>query len=312
MEKILITGSCGQLGSEITPALANKYGSDSIVATDLREKSTTDFIYEQVDVLDEDRLRFVIKKHNITQIYHLAAVLSARAESNPVSAWDINMKSLLNILSLAVELNIGKVFWPSSIAAFGPGSPKQNTPQNTVMDPSTVYGISKLAGERWLDYFNKKYGLDARSLRYPGIISYKTRPGGGTTDYAVDIFHKVVNGEDFECFLEEDTALPMMFIDDAVRATLKLMDAPSENISIRSSYNVAAISFTPEELFREIEKHINSFKISYKPDFRQKIADSWPDSIDDTIARKDWDWKPEYNLERMVKVMLENIKQLQQ
>lgn len=312
MEKILITGSCGQLGSEITPALANKYGSDSIVATDLREKSTTDFIYEQVDVLDEDRLRFVIKKHNITQIYHLAAVLSARAESNPVSAWDINMKSLLNILSLAVELNIGKVFWPSSIAAFGPGSPKQNTPQNTVMDPSTVYGISKLAGERWLDYFNKKYGLDARSLRYPGIISYKTRPGGGTTDYAVDIFHKVVNGEDFECFLEDDTALPMMFIDDAVRATLELMDAPSENISIRSSYNVAAISFTPEELFWEIEKHINSFKISYKPDFRQKIADSWPDSIDDTIARKDWDWKPEYNLERMVKVMLENIKQLQQ
>ncbi|MDH5381913.1 MAG: NAD-dependent epimerase/dehydratase family protein, partial [Cyclobacteriaceae bacterium] len=237
---------------------------------------------------------------------------SARAESNPVSAWDINMKSLLNILSLAVELNIGKVFWPSSIAAFGPGSPKQNTPQNTVMDPSTVYGISKLAGERWLDYFNKKYGLDARSLRYPGIISYKTRPGGGTTDYAVDIFHKVVNGEDFECFLEDDTALPMMFIDDAVRATLELMDAPSENISIRSSYNVAAISFTPEELFWEIEKHINSFKISYKPDFRQKIADSWPDSIDDTIARKDWDWKPEYNLERMVKVMLENIKQLQQ
>ena len=306
MNKILVTGACGQLGSEITPALVEKYGKDAVIATDIRDTGLPGVHYQKLDVLDYEAIETVIKDHQITQIYHLAAILSARAEQNPAQSWDINMKSLLNVLDLGVKHNIEKIFWPSSIAVFGPNSPKSDTPQDTVMDPNTVYGISKLAGERWLDYYWQKFGLDVRSIRYPGIISYKTLPGGGTTDYAVDIYFKANEGVSYDCFLSENTPLPMMFIDDAVRGTIELMEAPKEKIKVRSSYNLSAMSFTPIEVYNEIKKHKPDFTISYTPDFRQKIADSWPGSIEDAPARADWGWKHQYGLKELTEVMLEN------
>lgn len=310
MKKILVTGACGQLGSELTPALINRFGAESVIATDIRESFETQAVYENLDVLDKQRLSEIIDKYNITEIYHLAAVLSARAETNPLSSWDINMTGLLNVLEICVEKKIQKVYWPSSIAVFGPHSERINTPQNTVMDPGTVYGISKLAGERWMAYYHEKYGLDTRSLRYPGIISYKTLPGGGTTDYAVDIFFKAVEEKPFDCFLKADTTLPMMYIDDAIHATINLMESDSKNITIRSSYNLAAISFTPEEIYRQISRIYPNFQVEYIPDFRQKIAESWPQSIDDSVARNDWGWNHQFDLEQITNVMLTGIKSL--
>ena len=309
MDKILITGACGQLGSELVVKLREMKGKEVVIASDIREPvaQIADGPFLIVDVMNTEEMLQVIRDNNITQIYHLAAILSAKAESNPKWAWDINMKSLLSLLEICRDEKIEKFYWPSSIAAFGPDSPKENTPQETVMNPNTVYGISKLAGERWCEYFYQQYGVDVRSLRYPGIISYTTPPGGGTTDYAVDIFHFAAKGKPYSCFLNENTRLPMMYIDDAIRATIELMEAPKEDISIRSSYNLAAISFNPKELFESIKAESPGFKISYSPDFRQVIADSWPASIDDKKAIEDWNWKYEFDLQKMVKTMLNGL-----
>lgn len=306
MDKILVIGAGGQLGTELVEALRQKHGSENVVASDIRPKTTQVEPYIQLDACDTDALNKAVSKFQINQIYHLAAILSAKGEQNPLMAWELNMKSLLNVLELG-KTSVKKIYWPSSIAVFGNDTPKQNTPQFTVMNPSTVYGISKLAGERWCAYYHEKYQVDVRSLRYPGLIGYKSLPGGGTTDYAVDIFWKAIKGERFNCFLHENTMLPMMYMDDAIKATLELMDAPSEKIAIRSSYNIAGMSFTPKMIFDEINKHYPEFKISYQSDYRQQIADSWPGSINDDFARKDWNWKPEFDLERMVKLMLDNI-----
>ncbi|MGE0931964.1 NAD-dependent epimerase/dehydratase family protein [Peijinzhouia sedimentorum] len=313
MEKILVIGAGGQLGSELTFALAKLHGSTNVIATDINDRSRKifgDLQFFTLDAMDKAAISDLIDKHNITQIYHLAAILSATGEKNPIWAWDLNMKSLLNVLELGREKKLNKIYWPSSIAVFGPNTPVDNTPQNCVMDPSTVYGISKLAGERWCEYYFLKYGLDVRSLRYPGLIGYKSLPGGGTTDYAVDIFHKAIEGDSFECFLDKGTLLPMMYMPDAIKATIDLMQAPIENVKVRSSYNVGALSFGPEEIYEEIRKHYPDFKITYKPDSRQGIADSWPNSIDDSAAREDWHWKPDYDLPYMVKDIIENLPQL--
>ena len=309
MEKILIIGAGGQIGTELTDALRKKFGNDNVVASDIKnfEDSHLTHPYEKLDVTDKDGIERVIDKYGITQLYNLAALLSATAESKPKLAWDINMIGLFNTLDLAVEKKLTKVFWPSSIAVFGPDTPRQNTPQNTIMQPNTVYGISKLAGEGWCSYYNKKHGLDVRSIRYPGLISYKSEPGGGTTDYAVDIFYEAIKHGRYTSFLSKDTELPMMFMEDAIRGTIELMDAPVENISVRAGYNFAAFSFTPEVLAEEIKKSIPEFDISYDPDFRQEIANGWPASIDDSVAQKDWSWKPVYDLSKMTKVMLEEV-----
>ncbi len=305
----MIIGACGQLGSELTTALGEKFGADQILATDLRHPDTEwDGIqFEILNALDRKGMEASIRTFKPTQIYLLAAMLSAKGEENPQLAWQLNMESLLHVLELAVEYKIPKVYWPSSIAAFGPCTPKIDTAQDTIMDPGTIYGISKLAGERWCAYYFNRYGLDVRSLRYPGLISHRTLPGGGTTDYAVDIFYKALESKRFISFLDKDTRLPMMYMDDAVRATIELMDAPSDHITVRSSYNLSGIDFTPEELANQIQKHIPDFEISYKPDFRQKIADSWPAKIKDTPAREDWGWKPNYSLEKMVTEMLSQL-----
>lgn len=310
MEKILVIGSAGQIGSELTLALRKNYGEENVFATDIKQ-APKDVVeggpFQILDVMNEKNLiRFVIR-NKITQVYHLAAVLSGNAEKLPLQAWDINMRSVLNVLDLGREIGLKKIFWPSSIAVFGPTTPRVNTPQLTVMEPSTVYGISKQAGERWCEYYFKKYGLDVRSIRYPGLISYKTEAGGGTTDYAVEIFFEAVKNKKYECFLKEDASLPMMFMPDAIESTIKLMEADADKLTIRSSYNLGGISFNPEEIANEIKKHIPDFKITYKPDFRQKIAESWPASIDDSVARKDWDCKYEYDLAKMTKVMLEEV-----
>ncbi|MCX2679616.1 NAD-dependent epimerase/dehydratase family protein [Galbibacter sp. EGI 63066] len=310
MEKILITGAGGQLGSELTIALAEEYGADAIIATDINEKAKEKFDYctfELLDVLDSERMTKLVKDYQVTQIYHLAAILSAVGEKKPLFTWKLNMDSLLHVLELAKDGLIQKVYWPSSIAIFGTHTPIENTPQHTVMDPTTVYGISKLAGERWCEYYHQKYGVDVRSLRYPGLIGYKSAAGGGTTDYAVNIYRSAISGETFECFLEEDTYLPMMYMPDAIKATLQLMKAPKEDISIRSSYNISAISFSPADIYQSIKKHYPDFRISYKPDFRQKIATSWPDSIDDTQARLDWDWQNDFDLDKMTADILKHI-----
>ena len=307
MDRILVTGACGQLGSELVDKLREKYGAERVLATDIREPENSNGPFLTLDVLDREAINQVIQEENIGQIYHLAAILSANAEKNPELAWEINMKSLLYILDACKEKGIEKIFWPSSIAVFGPGTPKIDTPQETIMDPNTVYGISKLAGERWCEYFWQNYGVDTRSIRYPGIISYKTLPGGGTTDYAIEIFHKAAKNETYDCFLKEDTTLPMMFIDDAIRATLELMEASKESIKVRTSYNIAGTSFDPQTLSDEIKKRKEGFEINYAPDFRQGIADTWPKSIDDTQARQDWNWKPEYGTSEIVTIMLENI-----
>lgn len=310
MSKILVIGAGGQIGTELVVALREKHGTDTVFAADLKENPSevlSNGPYIQMDVLNKEFVREFIISHQFDEVYLLAALLSATAEKNLEFAWKLNMESLFTILDLAKEGHIKKIFWPSSIAVFGPTTPKDNTPQYTVMEPSTVYGISKQTGERWCEYYNTKFGVDVRSIRYPGLISYTTLPGGGTTDYAVDIFYKAKQGLDFDCFLSEDTELPMMFMKDAIRATLELMDAPAEKVKIRSSYNIAGCSLTPKTLHEEIKQHLPDFKISYTPDFRQQIADSWPNSIDDTNARKDWGWKEQYSMKQMVAVMLEKV-----
>ena len=311
MERILVIGAAGQIGSELTLALRKVYGDANVFATDIKDapkdiKRSGPF--QILDVMDDKRLIHFVIRYNITQIYLLAAVLSGNAERLPLQAWDINMRSLLNILDLAREVGIKKVFWPSSIAVFGLTTPRIDTPQLTIMEPNTVYGISKLAGERWCEYYNKKHNLDVRSIRYPGLISYKTEAGGGTTDYAVEIFYDAVKTGSYECFLNPDATLPMMFMPDAIRATIELMEADRTSLSIHSSYNISGISFDPQELAAEIKKILPKFKITYKPDFRQAIAESWPQTIDDSVAQKDWGWKSEYDLEKMTKIMLKHIK----
>ncbi|MFT6881362.1 MAG: nucleoside-diphosphate-sugar epimerase, partial [Marinoscillum sp.] len=284
------------------------YSEDQVIASDLRDpvELIKNGPYEELNIMDVNRLNEVISKHQITQIYHLAAILSAKGEQNPKLAWDLNMNSLLNVLE-AGKSQVSKIYWPSSIAVFGPDTPKTKTPQNTIINPTTVYGISKLAGERWCEYYFQKYGVDVRSMRYPGLIGYKSKPGGGTTDYAVDIFWQTILEGKYECFLKEDSLLPMMYMDDAVKATVDLMHADADKLTIRSSYNVSAISFSPKMVVDEILKRYPDFKVTYEPDFRQPIADSWPNSINDMEARRDWGWEPDFNLSRMVTTMLDNL-----
>jgi nucleoside-diphosphate-sugar epimerase len=310
MGKILVIGAGGQLGTELTKVLAEKYGNELIIATDFQESARSKFGYcnfQTLNVLDKVELENIVKKDGVTQIYHLAAILSAAGEKNPIQAWDLNMGGLLNVLEIARAYSIEKVFWPSSIAVFGPSSEKNNTSQNAFKDPNTIYGISKLSGEHWCEYYFNKYGVDVRSVRYPGLIGYKSLPGGGTTDYAVDIYHKALKGEKFTCFLSEHTYLPMMYMDDAIQATLQLMDAPKEKITIRTSYNIAGLSFSPAEIYQSIVKHYSNFEIEYQSDFRQAIADSWPNSIDDSKAKVDWGWKPKFNLEAMTSAIITNL-----
>ena len=309
-DKILVIGASGQIGVELTLALRKIYGNANVVASDLREQNPLlegTGPYVSLDVMNKEMLHVQVIRQNFTQIYLLAAILSATGEKNPNLAWNLNMTGLLNVLDIAREEKISKVYWPSSIAVFGPTSPKQNCPQQTIIEPSTVYGISKYAGEFWCNYYFHRFGVDVRSLRYPGLISYKSAPGGGTTDYAIEIFHEALEEKKYECFLKEDTYLPMMYMPDAIRATIELMEAPADKISIRTSYNISGMSFSPKEIATEIKKHIPEFEMIYKPDYRQTIADSWPQSIDDTVARKNWGWKEEYNLPGMVKDMLDNL-----
>ncbi|MCF6129662.1 L-threonine 3-dehydrogenase [Flavobacterium sp. AS60] len=309
--KILIIGACGQIGTELTQKLRSIYGNDNVIASDIRKLNNdivNNGIFEVVNALDYNQIEHLIEEYQITDVYLMAALLSATAEKNPAFAWDLNMNSLFHVLNLAKAKKIKKIFWPSSIAVFGPTTPRDNTPQYTIMEPTTVYGISKQTGERWCEYYHNVYGVDVRSIRYPGLISWSTEPGGGTTDYAVDIYHKALKDGKYECFLSEETALPMMYMDDAIRATIEIMQASSEQIKIRSSYNLSGISFTPAEIATEIKKHIPDFTISYKPDFRQKIADSWPASIDDSSAREDWNWKHKFDLATMTEEMLAHLK----
>ena len=311
MIKTLIIGAGGQIGTELVLELRKIKGNDTVIAADVKDHCPPLLVngpYVKIDALDREGVRNYIISNEIKEVYLLAALLSATAEKNPDFAWKLNMEGLFTILDLAKEGHVSKIFWPSSIAVFGPTTPMDNTPQRTIMEPTTVYGISKQAGERWCEYYFNKFNVDVRSIRYPGLISYKSLPGGGTTDYAVDIFYKAKAGEKFTCFLKEDTALPMMFMEDAINATIQLMDAPSENVKIRSAYNLGGISFTPKAISEAIQKVIPEFEIVYQPDFRQAIAESWPNSIDDSYAEKEWGWKHQFDLDTMVKVMLENIK----
>lgn len=309
-EKILIIGAGGQIGVELTENLSNIYGSSNVIASDLKQSTAfQNNPFESFDALDKTALFNVVKKHGITQVYHLAALLSATGEQNPMFAWKLNMESLFHVLDLAKEKHIQKIYWPSSIAVFGPTTPRLNTPQYTVMEPSTIYGISKQAGERWCEWYFKKFNVDVRSLRYPGLIGWKSAPGGGTTDYAVHIFHEALKNKTYQSFLSENTALPMMHMEDAIRATIEIMNAPAEQIKIRGSYNLAGISFNPKQIAAEIKKHIPDFTITYNPDFRQAIADSWPQSIDDSFAKKDWGWQEKYDLPKLVENMLANLKE---
>ena len=310
--KILIIGACGQIGTELTQKLRAIYGVENVIASDIR-KLNVDVVnsgpFEVVNALDYNQIQHLVEIHKIDEVYLMAALLSATAEKNPAFAWDLNMNSLFHVLNLAKAGKIKKIFWPSSIAVFGSTTPKENTPQYTIMEPSTVYGISKQSGERWCEYYHNIFGVDVRSIRYPGLISWSSPPGGGTTDYAVDIFYKALSEKKYDCFLSSETKMPMMYMDDAIAATIQIMQAPAEQIKIRSSYNLAAMSFTPTELAAEIKKHIPEFTISYSPDFRQKIADSWPTSIDDAEARKDWGWIHKFDIESMTKDMLEHLKE---
>jgi nucleoside-diphosphate-sugar epimerase len=309
-EKILVIGASGQIGVELTLALRKVYGGSQVIASDLREenellKGTGPYV--SLDVMNKEMLHVQIIRQNITQVYLLAAILSATAEKNPHLAWHLNMQSLLNVLDIAKEEKLNKVYWPSSIAVFGPTSPKVNCPQQTIIEPSTVYGISKYTGEFWCNYYFQRYGLDVRSLRYPGLVSYKSSPGGGTTDYAIEIFHAAMEKKSYSCFLKADTRLPMMYMEDAIRATIEMMESPADKIRVRTSYNIAAMSFNPAEMATEIQSHIPDFTISYAPDYRQSIAESWPQSIDDAIAQDDWGWKPAFNLANMTNDMLANL-----
>ena len=309
--KILIIGACGQIGTELTLKLRKIYGTENVIASDIR-KLNVDVVnsgpFEVINALDFNQIEHLVEVYQITDVYLMAALLSATAEKNPAFAWDLNMNSLFHVLNLATAGKIKKIFWPSSIAVFGPTTPKENTPQYTIMEPSTVYGISKQSGERWCEYYHNLFGVDVRSIRYPGLISWSSPPGGGTTDYAVDIYHKALENQSYECFLSAETKMPMMYMDDAIAATIQIMQAPAEQIKIRSSYNLAAMSFTPTEIAAEIQKHIPDFTISYAPDFRQKIADSWPASIDDSRAREDWGWNHHFTLDNMTVDMLEHLK----
>jgi nucleoside-diphosphate-sugar epimerase len=307
-ENILIIGANGQIGIELAEALRKIYGDSHVITSDLRPLSNQIGIFEELDVMNKNRFLEIVKKHQITQVYLLAALLSATAEKNPRLAWDLNMEGLFSILDAAKEKLIKKVYWPSSIAVFGPTTPRDNTPQYTVMEPNTIYGISKQAGERYCEYYHQKHGVDVRSIRYPGLIGYKSAPGGGTTDYAVHIYHEALKNKQYECFLNDRTTLPMMYMPDAIRGTIELMEAPAEKVKIRSSYNLAGISFNPEEIAASIRAHIPEFTISYNPDFRQAIADSWPRSIEDHYAKEHWGWKPQYDLASMTKEMLDNLK----
>ena len=307
---ILIIGACGQIGTELTMALRKKHGSGRVVASDIREGDESLMAggpFELLDATDHDAIEDVVMYHQIDEVYLMAAMLSATAEKFPMRAWDLNMNSLFHVLELAKEGKITKLFWPSSIAVFGPTTPKENCPQHTVMEPSTVYGISKQTGERWCEYYHRKYGVDVRSVRYPGLISWKTLPGGGTTDYAVEIYLEALAKGRYDCFLSKDTRLPMMYMDDAIRATIELMESPQDKIALRSSYNLGGMSFSPEEIALSIQKHLPGFKINYRPDFRQQIADSWPSGIDDSVAREQWGWKAGFDLERTTLEMLENL-----
>ena len=310
-DNILVVGSSGQIGTELVLELRKIYGNDRVIASDI-VRSSQEIMnsgqFEILDITDNKKLLSIVKKHNISQIYILAAILSANAEKNISFAWDLNMKSLFNVLNLAKEKLIKKIFWPSSIAVFGPTTPKNLTPQYTITEPNTVYGISKLSGERWCEYYFNKFNVDVRSIRYPGLIGWKSNPGGGTTDYAVEIFHQAIQKKAYTSFLSEHTTLPMMYMTDAIRATIQIMEAPSENIKIRSSYNLAGISFNPKEISNEISKHIEGFKINYSADFRQEIADSWPQSINDSLSREHWNWKSKYNLKIMTDEMMINLK----
>lgn len=310
-EKILVIGASGQIGVELTLALRKIYGNINVIASDLREQNPLlegTGPYVALDVMNKEMLHVQVIRQGITQIYLLAAILSATGEKNPNLAWHLNMQGLLNVLDIAREEKLHKVYWPSSIAVFGPTSPRQLCPQQTIIEPVTVYGISKYAGEFWCNYYHQRYGIDVRSLRYPGLISYKSAPGGGTTDYAVEIFHEALENGTYECFLQEDTYLPMMYMPDAIRATIELMEAPAEKVKVRHSYNISAMSFSPREISASIKKHIPEFKISFKPDYRQEIANGWPQSIDDRVARGDWGWKEDYDLDRMTEDMLKNLR----
>ena len=311
-DTVLVIGSSGQIGTELVMALRSLFGNEHVIASDIRPSSSRELIesgpFEIIDVMDQNRLIEVVKQYKVTQVYLLAALLSATAEQNIELGWSLNMQSLSNVLELARHKHIKKVYWPSSIAVFGPTTPQTLTPQHTIMDPNTVYGISKLAGERWCQYYFDKFDVDVRSLRYPGLIGWKSAPGGGTTDYAVHIFHEAIKNNTYQSFLSEDTTLPMMYMNDAIRATIEIMESPSENVKIRSSYNVAGLSFNPQELSQEIEKYFPNFKISYQPDYRQEIANSWPKSIDDSIAAEDWNWNSEFNLNKMAVDMIKNLK----
>jgi len=306
-EKILVIGSSGQIGSELTEKLQEIHGISNVIAADIKRTSSFTGIFAELDVLDEKKLNEIISSHGITQVYLLAAFLSATSEKNPHRAWNLNVNGLLNVLEAGKEKKVKKIFWPSSIAVFGPASPKENVPQDVALDPVTVYGISKLAGERWCEYYFLKYGVDVRSLRYPGLVSHKSPPGGGTTDYAVDIFYHAIENKKYECFLRGDTFLPMMYMPDAIRASLEVMNAAAEAVQIRSSYNISAMSFSPRQIANELKTVFPEFEINYNPDFRQKIADSWPKSIDDSMARKHWKWLHRFDLGMMVKDMVENI-----
>jgi len=309
--KILIIGACGQIGTELTQKLRGIYGVENVIASDIR-KLNIDVVnsgpFEVINALDFNQIQHLVEIHKIEEVYLMAALLSATAEKNPAFAWDLNMNSLFHVLNLAKAGKIKKIFWPSSIAVFGPTTPRENTPQYTIMEPSTVYGISKQAGERWCEYYHNTYGVDVRSIRYPGLISWSSPPGGGTTDYAVDIFHKAISKKKYDCFLSSETKMPMMYMDDAIAATIQIMQSPKEKIKIRSSYNLAAMSFTPTEIAEEIKKYIPEFTITYHPDFRQKIADSWPASIDDSYAREDWNWSHQFDISSMTKDMLDHLK----
>lgn len=308
--RILILGACGQIGTELTAALRQKYGSHKVIASDIREgepELMQSGPFEIIDATNYEAIENIVIRYEINEVYLMAAMLSATAEKFPMKGWNLNMNSLFNVLNLAKDKKIEKIFWPSSIAVFGPTTPKSNTPQFTVMEPSTVYGISKQTGERWCEYYSKRYNVDVRSIRYPGIISWQTMPGGGTTDYAIDIYHKALKHKKYICFLNGETTLPMMYMDDAIKATLDIMSAPEEKIKIKSSYNLAAISFNPEEIAASIRKQIPEFSITYEPDFRQSIADSWPQSINDKEAREDWGWNYKYDLDSITEEMLKNL-----
>jgi len=309
-EKILVIGASGQIGIELVLELRNIHGNSNVIASDIKTppyEIMEGGPYELLDVLNKNQISVVVKKHDVTQIYLLAALLSATAEQHPEAGWQLNVNGLLNVLDTCNKLKVSKLFWPSTIAVFGPTTPKTKTPQKTIMEPNTIYGISKLAGERWCEYYHVKYGIDVRSIRYPGIVGYKSSPGGGTTDYAVHIYHEAIKHGKYTCFLNEDTTLPMMYMPDAIKATIQLMEAKSNTISIRSSYNVAGMSFSPKDVEVAILKHLPDFMCSYKPDLRQQYAKGWPQTIDDSSARNDWSWRPKYNLETMTLDMLKNL-----